>query len=73
MGCENTIELPYYSAGIARIDLCCYCAAEGISVNEDLKKQFKTVLPVCVQCVEQKNRTVPCLAPTENLKISGFS
>ena len=60
--CESIIELPYYSAAIARIDLCCYCAAESTNVDQELKKRFKTVLPVCAQC-QQKNCIVPCLRP----------
>jgi len=59
--CESNIEVTYYSAAIARIDLCCYCAAEEITADQELKKKFKTVLPVCELC-KQKN-LVPCLRP----------
>jgi len=60
--CESTIEIPYYSAEIGRKDVCCYCASEGATVDDNLKKQFKTVLPLCASCV-QKKLVAPCLRP----------
>ena len=60
--CESIIELPYYSSSIARTDLCCHCAAADTPVDQELKKQYKTVLPVCVQCAK-KNLMPPCLRP----------
>jgi len=59
--CENIIEVPYYSATIGRPDLCCFCGMEGASIDQELKKKFKTVLPVCPTC-SQINE-IPCLRP----------
>ena len=61
INCESIIELPYYSASIGRSDLCCFCASEGASIDQELKTKFKTVLPVCNPC-HQINET-PCLRP----------
>ena len=63
INCENPIEIPYYSTDIGRHDLCCYCAADSISVDQELKKQFKTVLPVCEACLLKDGIAVPCFRP----------
>lgn len=53
INCESLIELPYYSNenGVGRKDVCCFCAEENcINVDEELKKHYKTVLPICDAC-----------------------
>jgi len=63
--CNDQIEIPYYSADIGRHDLCCYCAHDGTVVDQELKKKFKTVLPVCQAC-RDKSLVVPCFRPYGN-------
>ena len=48
--CESRVESSYYSSDIGRKDTCCFCACPEAEVDGDLKKQYKTVLPVCVAC-----------------------
>ncbi|KAG1678702.1 hypothetical protein GQR58_013243 [Nymphon striatum] len=43
---EDIIEIPYYTANLNRVDLCCYCAVEDCMKDATLLKQFKTVLPI---------------------------
>jgi hypothetical protein len=37
---HSPIEWVYYASGIGKPDLCCYCAAEGIQQDNDLKKKY---------------------------------
>ena len=48
--CETPIQLPYYTSGLGKTDLCCYCAAEDGEVDQELKRKYKTVLPLCAAC-----------------------
>lgn len=50
LACSSPIETPYYGCELGRKDLCCYCAVEGCCVDQELKKQYKTVLPICDSC-----------------------
>ena len=52
--CAMHIEISYYGSDIGRKDLCSHCAMEGGIVDAELKKRFKTVLPICDQCVANK-------------------
>lgn len=52
--CAMQIEISYYGSDIGRKDLCSHCAMEGGIVDAELKKRFKTVLPICDQCVANK-------------------
>jgi hypothetical protein len=36
---HSPIEWVYYASDIGKPDLCCYCAAEGIQQDNDLKKK----------------------------------
>ena len=36
--------------------MCCYCSSEGGTVNPDLKKKYKTVLPVCQECLDAEKQ-----------------
>ena len=55
--CETPIQLPYYASGLGKSDLCCYCASEDGEVEQELKRKYKTVLPLCVTC--KKNGKLP--------------
>ena len=37
---HSPIEWAYYASGIGKPDVCCYCAAEGIQQDNDLKKKY---------------------------------
>ena len=62
--CGTHIEIPYYSptVSVGRKDLCCVCAIEEAVASNDLKKQFKTVLPLCRDC-EIKGKSPVKLRP----------
>ena len=36
---QSPIKWAYYASGVGKLDLCCYCAAEGIQRDKDLKKK----------------------------------
>lgn len=59
MSCISPIEVPHYSSGIGRGDLCAHCATEDSQCNMDLKKKYKTVLPL----LEKK---ISCIAHMAN-------
>ena len=52
MQCKTPIQWAYYS--ITKItsqkDLCCHCSKQGAQHDKELKKLFKTVLPICDGC-----------------------
>ena len=52
MHCKTLIEWAYYGAMkiTARKDLCCHCSKQGAQQDKELKKLFKTVLPICDGC-----------------------
>jgi hypothetical protein len=58
--CESLLELAYYASNIGRTDLCCYCANENAQIDLDLKKSFKTVLPLCEECKQEGKKPVCC-------------
>ncbi|KAK7092705.1 hypothetical protein V1264_008410 [Littorina saxatilis] len=51
--CATPIELPYYGADLGRKDLCAYCGEQDAYTDQELKKCFKTVLPICRSCATQ--------------------
>ena len=50
--CKSPIESTYYSSSkiSKRKDLFAHCAKKDCTPNKELKKQFKTVVPICEQC-----------------------
>lgn len=56
--CAFPIELQYYSSGIGRNDICCLCANDNATLDMELKKKFKTVLPLCNSCKTEGKNTV---------------
>ena len=52
MHCKTPIEWAYYGATkiTARKNLCCHCSKQGAQKDKELKKLFKTVLPICDGC-----------------------
>ncbi|XP_033753308.1 uncharacterized protein LOC117336780 [Pecten maximus] len=69
--CANPIEVPFYSASLGRLDLCYYCGGCDGEVDQELKKQYKTVLPVCLECLEHEQP--PCYRPYGKKSKSGNS
>ena len=51
---HSPIEWAYYASGIEKPDLCCYCAAKGIQQDNDLRKKYWVVLPLCQACLRDK-------------------
>ena len=49
ISCSSPIEFSYYSCQKFP-DVCAHCANRNCSVNTDLKKSFRTVLPICQSC-----------------------
>jgi hypothetical protein len=48
--CALPLEIPYYGSGLGQTDMCCHCGVlEGI-VDQDLRRKYKTVLPICETC-----------------------
>lgn len=56
MGCATPVELSYYTIG--RADKCAWCGADEGAVDADLKKKFKTVLPICPDCVSTGHEAI---------------
>ena len=57
-------EIPYYSnnADLGRKDIYSHCGGIDAQVNMELKKKFKTVLPICNDCL-QNGKTAVVLRP----------
>jgi hypothetical protein len=51
--CATPIEIPYYASGIGRVDLCAYCGMGDAQMDRELKKKFKTVLPLYSECQKE--------------------
>lgn len=58
LACCVPIELQYYTSGLGITSMCCYCSSEDGTVNPDLKKKYKTVLPVCQECLDAEKQPV---------------
>ena len=58
LGCATHVEIPYYGSSIGRLDICAHCGVPEALVNTDLKKRFKTVLPICDDCVSQGRESI---------------
>ena len=54
--CAMQIEVPYYSSNVGRKDVCSHCGRINTAINMDLKKQYKTVLPICKPCLDSKKK-----------------
>lgn len=50
LDCNQPLEFAFYGAHLGRKDLCGRCGQEGADPMTDLKKRFKTVLPLCKDC-----------------------
>ncbi|KAK6174900.1 hypothetical protein SNE40_013462 [Patella caerulea] len=59
--CAMPVEVSYYSSNISRNDICCYCSGNNAEVSQEKKKQYKTLLPICMDC--QKEEEIICYRP----------
>ena len=50
--CAMPVEIPNYGSELGRRDICALCAAEEAETDQELKKKYKTVLPICITCKE---------------------
>lgn len=57
INCDSHVELAYYGSGLGQVDICSVCAEPEADTNAELKKQYKTVLPLCKTC--EGNGRVP--------------
>ena len=48
--CNSHVELAYYGSGLGQLDICSVCGGPEADTNIELKKQYKTVLPLCKTC-----------------------
>jgi hypothetical protein len=62
LSCADHVEIPYYSTGYGRADICCHCAIEDVTLDDSLLKKFKTVLPMCADC-SRRGCAVVCQRP----------
>ncbi len=60
VNCGDPIELAYYSSKLGRAAIFCHCGGTGVTQNNALKEKFKTVLPMCTDCM--KNGLLPITA-----------
>lgn len=50
VNCNSHVELAYYGSGLGQLDVCSVCGGPEADTNVELKKQYKTVLPLCKTC-----------------------
>ena len=50
LSCDDSVELPYYSSRVGRMDVCGHCGNGDATVDQSLKKDYKTVIPMCDTC-----------------------
>ena len=60
LACSSPIEWAYYGTNKINVrkDRCTYCAKKGVTVDQELKKEFKTVLPLCGNCKAMGKKTL---------------
>ena len=46
LSCAVSVEVPFNGSGFGS-DVCAYCAVEGSETDQNLRRQYKTVLPLC--------------------------
>ena len=52
--CSSPMELPFYANTKIYVQKdICYCIRKGVQEDKELKKQFKTILPLCLSCKEK--------------------
>lgn len=65
LSCAVHIEFPYYASNIGRPDICAHCGAIGAEKSQEMTGRFRTVLPVCQQCLAS-GKVIPKRNPVKN-------
>ncbi|KAL3865743.1 hypothetical protein ACJMK2_043103 [Sinanodonta woodiana] len=65
LSCAVHIEFPYYASNIGRPDICAHCGAVGAEKSQEMTGRFRTVLPVCQQCLAS-GKDIPKRNPVKN-------
>ena len=53
MACNTPVEFAYYAENNpinVQKDICCHCANPGAEKDPEMKKKYRIVLPICVNC-----------------------
>ena len=60
LSCSSPMEYMYYGAPKLNVrkDLCSHCATPRAVIDEELKKVYKTVLPICSHCKSRGKEVV---------------
>ena len=56
--CHSQMEWQYYSSNLGTKDRCSYCGVNSGPVDQGLKKQFRTILPLCSDCKRDGKETM---------------
>lgn len=57
--CAYPIETPFYGSPFAKLDICTFCTNDNGNIDVNLKRRYKTVLPVCEDCkIQGKNAII---------------
>jgi hypothetical protein len=62
LDCARPMETSYYSSQISHTDICYYCGIKEALVDLELKKRYKIVYPLCVDC-SKRGFSHCCLRP----------
>ena len=54
VNCAIHVEIPYYRSKLGRMDICSNCGNGDAETDTDLNKQYKTVQPLCRDCIEKR-------------------
>ncbi|KAL3875452.1 hypothetical protein ACJMK2_033399 [Sinanodonta woodiana] len=65
LSCAVHIEFPYYASNIGRPDICAHCGVVGAEKSQEMTGRFRTVLPVCQQCLAS-GKDIPKRNPVKN-------
>ncbi|KAL3862195.1 hypothetical protein ACJMK2_008182 [Sinanodonta woodiana] len=65
LSCAVHIEFPYYASNIGGPDICAHCGAIGAEKSQEMTGRFRTVLPVCQQCLAS-GKVIPKQNPVKN-------
>ena len=57
ISCQSPIELLYYTAALGPVDVCAHCGRSGADPKPELKKVYKTALPLCEECENDGKKT----------------
>lgn len=68
INCGSPMEIAYYSSSTDRRDICYFCGATEAETNMELKKEFKTVLPLCKTCKDMGQQSLPYDPMAKNQK-----